>query len=38
MRGLSRLAPFLVTRASKRVLDDALDGLEGLFGPATTGA
>jgi hypothetical protein len=38
MRGLSQLAPFLVTRASKRLLGDALDGLERLFGPATPGA
>jgi hypothetical protein len=29
MRGLSRLAPFLVTRAGRRLLDTALDGLEG---------
>jgi hypothetical protein len=28
MRGLSRLAPFLVRRASRRLLDGALDGLE----------
>jgi hypothetical protein len=27
MRGLSRLAPFLVSRASRKVLDGALDGL-----------
>jgi hypothetical protein len=30
MRGLSGFAPFLVTRAGKRVVDQALDGLEQL--------
>ncbi len=31
MHGLSRLAPFLVKRASKGVLDEALDGLAKLY-------
>ena len=31
MRGMSRLGGFLVRRAARRVLDDALDGLEGLL-------
>ena len=28
LRGMARLAPFLVRRASRRLLDEALDGLE----------
>lgn len=34
MRGLSRLGGFLVRRATRRILDEALDGLEAAVGPA----
>lgn len=34
LRGLSRLGGFLVRRATRRILDDALDGLEAALGPA----
>jgi uncharacterized protein YndB with AHSA1/START domain len=33
MRGVSRLGGFLVRRATKRLLTEALDGLEALYGP-----
>ena len=34
LRGLSRLGGFLVRRATRRILDDALDGLEAALGAA----
>lgn len=34
LRGLSRFGGFLVRRATRRVLDEALDGLEATVGPA----
>jgi len=34
MRGMSRLGGFLVRRATRRILDEALDGLEAALGPA----
>ena len=34
MRGMSRLGGFLVRRASRKVLDEALDGLEAAVGQA----
>jgi uncharacterized protein YndB with AHSA1/START domain len=34
LRGLSRLGSFLVRRATRKLLDEALDGLEAALGPA----